>query len=124
MPTYEPHILEEFAHKLYKEAEDMVSQSAVVGVIAGLFVGALIGAGIGAAQAMVSHTDVGFGVFAGGAIGGFVFAVLGGVVGYAAGKDKAFELKLKAQQALCQLQIEKNTRPQTPTHGQQSAASH
>lgn len=38
-----------------------------------------------------------------------VTIVLGGVLGYASGQAKAFELRLQAQTALCQVSIERNT---------------
>jgi len=37
--------------------------------------------------------------------------LVGGIAGAAVGRRKAFQLKLLAQQALCQRQIEMNTRP-------------
>jgi hypothetical protein len=40
----------------------------------------------------------------------FVLGILGAVSGYSRGRDKAFHLKLEAQVALCQVQIEVNTR--------------
>lgn len=39
-----------------------------------------------------------------------IVTVLGAAAGFAAGKQKAFRLKLQAQQILCQRQIEINTR--------------
>ncbi|WP_146158676.1 hypothetical protein [Enhygromyxa salina] len=44
------------------------------------------------------------------AIGGGLFAVLGAAIGHARG----FELRLQAQIALCQIQIEINGRPHAP----------
>lgn len=37
-------------------------------------------------------------------------AVVAGLIGYAIGTEKAFQLKLQAQTALCQVKIEENTR--------------
>ncbi len=46
-------------------------------------------------------------------IGEIIGAILGGVIlgifGYSMGTQKAFQLKLQAQTAICQVQIEKNT---------------
>jgi hypothetical protein len=115
MATYEPQILEEFADRLYKQAAEMISQAVVGGILGGLIVGVLVGAGVGVALTALNHTPVASGdipsiVWSGGVVAGCLFAILGGVIGYFTGKEKAFELRLKAQQALCQLQIEKNTR--------------
>jgi hypothetical protein len=41
-----------------------------------------------------------------------IFCAIGISAGVDAGRRKAFELKLKAQQILCQVQIEQNTRHQ------------
>jgi hypothetical protein len=37
-------------------------------------------------------------------------AILVGIIGYIVGRARAFRLKLEAQLALCQVQIERNTR--------------
>jgi hypothetical protein len=121
MSSYEPQILEEFAEKLYKEAGEIISSYCVGSILGGGFLGLLIGAAAGFAQPFIasgtpaptagnplSFSDA---VPVDAAIAGIAFAALGGILGYYWGKEKAFELKLKAQQALCQLQIEKNTRP-------------
>lgn len=116
MPTiYEPDILEEFADRLYKQADKLVSHYIVSSAAAGFFLGAIAGVGIGFAKSFIDQSkivpaDVGdtavpFGVFF-----AFFVALLGGIVGYVSAKEKAFELRFKAQQTLCQLQIEKNTR--------------
>jgi hypothetical protein len=115
MANYEPQILEEFADRLYKQAAEIISQAVVGGIVGGLLVGALFGAGAGVGLLVLEQApgvsgDTPSMVLAGGAIGFCLLAVVGGVIGYFTGKEKSFELRLKAQQALCQLQIEKNTR--------------
>jgi len=40
-----------------------------------------------------------------------IVALVGAVLGYLVGNDRAFALRLMAQTALCQMQIERNTRP-------------
>jgi hypothetical protein len=52
-----------------------------------------------------------------------VAAILLGIVGYIVGRGKAFRLELEAQLALCQVQIEKNTRGGDRTHGGNSVPS-
>lgn len=41
----------------------------------------------------------------------FLFGFLFGAIGAAVGRARGFDLRLQAQLALCQLQIEVNTRP-------------
>jgi len=40
-----------------------------------------------------------------------VVALVGGALGAVVGNNRAFALRLMAQTALCQMQIERNTRP-------------
>lgn len=86
--VYNPDIIQEFADRLYAKANSVTRSYTALGVI-------LLG-------------------FAGLATGRLVFAavggLIGGAVGYAYGKEKAFAHKLQAQTALCQVQIEKNLR--------------
>ena len=91
---YDSHLIQEFANRLYFESDRVVMQSTVMaaflGVIAGLVIAAL------------THIQT----------TGFVSVctLLAGCMGYVRGREKAFILKLKAQQALCQMYTEKNTR--------------
>lgn len=115
MANYQPSILEEFADKLCREADELVSQYILGGVFAGVFVGVLGGFGVGLADSLTrKNTVIPDDAVVSGLVAGVVIAVVGalfgGVVGYYAAKEKALELRLKAQQTLCQLQIEKNTR--------------
>jgi len=115
MPDYEPQLIEEFANRLYKQAKDVISRAVVGGVVVRGFFGLLVGLGIGCAQVVLvgqkpadpesSQTILTFAV-----VVGVILALVGGISGYYSGKEKSFELRLKAQQALCQLHIEKNTR--------------
>ena len=43
-----------------------------------------------------------------------ICAFIGGMMGAALGRTKGFSLKLQAQTALCQVQIERNTRAESP----------
>ena len=85
---YDQKVIEEFAGRLYSRARSIIVTHTFLGVIIG---------------------------FGGGAfLGRLVFAVIGavilGIIGHSMGVEKAFKLKLQAQTALCQVQIEKNTR--------------
>ncbi|AOE50533.1 hypothetical protein [Kangiella sediminilitoris] len=85
---YDPTVIQEFADRLYVKANSIIRSYSILGVI-------LLGfAGLATREPIL------------GAVG----AVIGGVIGYAMGKEKAFAHKLQAQTALCQVQIEKNSK--------------
>lgn len=88
MATYDPKIIQEFAEGLYSRATTIVVVSvlffALVGGIAGYFL--IRGSGT------------------------VVLLAIGAAVGYYLGSQRAFLLKLQAQTALCQVEIERNTR--------------
>jgi hypothetical protein len=86
--SYDPNVIQEFADKLYSRADAIVVGWTAVGALGGFVVGSMMGGG-------------GMRLF---------LLFLGGAIGYAAGMQRAFLLKLQAQQALCQVQIERNTR--------------
>ena len=88
MASYDPVVIEKFARILYNRANGMIFQYAAVG---GLACG-VAGFFTGIPAIMICAV------------------LLGLVVGYWMGSARAFTLKLQAQTALCQLQIEKNTR--------------
>lgn len=91
--VYDPSIIQAFAEGLYARARSIAWTAALAGAALGLGAGAVVG----------SVTNLGV-VVAG------VACVSGGVFGYYIGRDRAFALRLQAQTALCQLQIEANTR--------------
>lgn len=91
MVSYDPQVIQKFAESLYSRAKTIVIFYAIVGVIAGFAGGASI-------------TKSGDNVFT------IALAALGLILGFMIGQQKAFALKLMAQEALCQVEIEKNTR--------------
>jgi uncharacterized membrane protein len=102
MPTeYDAKILQDYADDLYKQAHNIIVQTATkYGAI--MFLLSAVGAIFLAAQ------------FNAGGLGIvllIVLTLLGVAVGLSEGRSKAFKLKLEAQQLLCQRQIEINTRP-------------
>ena len=98
MALYESTVIHTFADRLYQQASRIVAQYVVMGL--------LIGGGIGLAFGLAARLNsTAMLVVAG------VGAVIASAIGYSIGDQKAFALKLMAQQALCQLQIEYNTRP-------------
>jgi hypothetical protein len=84
---YDATVIEEFSARLYSKAKSVVVSYTVLGMVIGLFCGA-IGKGMG----MI--------------VGSLVL----GAVGFTIGTERAFQYKLQAQTALCQVQIEQNTR--------------
>ena len=89
---YDADVIRTFAKQLYTQAGRVV---AVYTVLIGL-VG--MGGGVAAAQGE-------FGIAA------IIGLIIGGLLGYAMGTSRAFRLKLAAQTALAQVQIEENTKP-------------
>jgi len=94
MASFDPTVIQQFAEALYRRAGTIVVfyafLVAVLGGGLGLFLGQATGLGPGP--------------------GALAMLVLGALLGAALGREKAFALKLQAQTALCQVQIEKNTR--------------
>lgn len=101
---YDAAILQQFADDLYARARWIVFTTALVYIVV-----AFIGSGIlaGFLTSSMHAPDA----FAMGMVIGLT--LLFGAVGYNSGKTKAFQLKLQAQQTLCQRQIEINLRPTT-----------
>jgi len=99
--TYDPAVVQKFAGRLYSRATSIV----VTSTLGGLILGAIAGGGLvvaAAAYAPGSKPSPGI------AIG--IGALVAGLVGLVRGLERAFKLKLDAQMALCQVQIEANTR--------------
>src|SRR3989442_4976245 len=99
--TYDPSVVQKFASRLYGRATSVV----VTSTLGGLILGAIAGGGMVVAVkagAPASRLSPELAI----AIGALVF----GVFGLARGLERAFKLKLEAQIALCQVQIEANTR--------------
>lgn len=93
-PGYDPSVIADFAQRLYDRAETAVGLYTIGGAVIGLALGGALGIvwGINTIGAALIGT-----------------AVLG-YLGYMAGSGRAFRLKLEAQTALCQVEIERNTR--------------
>ncbi len=94
MVEYDPKLIYEFADRLYKKAKYIIATYVIVGFLSGLLIGGVIG------YSVIKALE--FGIIFG--------PILGVAIGYEMGAEKVFELKLKAQTALCQLKIEENIR--------------
>jgi uncharacterized membrane protein YeaQ/YmgE (transglycosylase-associated protein family) len=92
--SYNEKIIESFADKLYQMADRIVLTYVVIGLLVGGILGAI-------ASELSSNS-----------IMTLLLAVIGAGIGYAIASPKAFLLRLQAQISLCQVQIERNTRPQ------------
>ena len=91
---YDYQLIQKFADRLYAEADGVVIHSTVVATMVGIIAGYVIAA--------VTHVQtIGFVL---------VCAVVAGGMGYVRGREKAFTLKMQAQQALCLMYTERNTR--------------
>jgi uncharacterized membrane protein len=93
MVSYDALIIVTFAERLYKQADSIAVTFAIVGALAGAAIGAAVATNLGGS----------------GLVGLAIGAVVIGAVALNIGEQKAFSLKLQAQIALCQVQIEANT---------------
>lgn len=92
---YDPAIIQAHAQRLYLTAKTIVATYAILGVLSGASLGY-----IGAVAAGIKDE----------APAVMVAAALMGTIAFMVGRWKSFALRLEAQLALCQLQIETNTR--------------
>ncbi len=98
---YDPKVIQEFAEKLYKEADSVVMAAAIRWGLIFCLIGGVLG------LFLAKETSTGI-------IGAVLGAVAGGFLGSATAGTQAFLLRLQAQQALCQVKIEQNTRRGEP----------
>jgi hypothetical protein len=91
---YDSQLIQTFADRLYAESDRSVMQSTVVATMVGVIAGYVI-------AAVTRVPTVGFVL---------VCAVVAGGMGYVRGREKAFTLRWQAQQALCLMHTERNTR--------------
>ena len=90
---YDPNIIVTFAERLYQQARTIVVKCALLGGLVGV-----------AAGGTILFTDNNGTPLA------LALVVVCTLVGAAIGQARGFTLRLQAQTALCQLQIEVNTR--------------
>jgi uncharacterized protein YcfJ len=87
---YNPELIQKLADKLYSQAN--------TSIVLGTFIGLIAGGGFG------------FSASEGSGAAAIVGVLIGGSIGYLIGQSRAFSLRVQAQMALCQRQIELNTR--------------
>jgi hypothetical protein len=95
MVQYDPSIIQQMADALYTQAKGIEARYALLGL--------LLGGCSGYAGAAAADFGVPLILLIGG-------AVTGALLGFGIARPKAFLLRLQAQQALCQVKIEENTR--------------
>ena len=95
--TYDPKVIQNFADLLYAQANTIIALCTLVALSLGSAGGYMLPL---KGDIQLVATGVG--------------AVLFGVVGYILGQGIAFRFKLQAQIALCQVQIEQNSRGKLP----------
>ena len=100
---YDPSVLRQYADDLYMQAKWIIFGTALRYFLVALLLSIACLAALFYAQPAANEAALWI-------MG--IFSVIGIAAGVDAGKKKAFELKLKAQQILCQVQIEENTRSQ------------
>jgi NhaP-type Na+/H+ or K+/H+ antiporter len=102
--TYDADVIQEYAERLYDRADLVVYRETFIGLAIGCVVGFVVGLLLpltGLTNTLPDQIQLVVAVAGG---------ILGTLVGWAIGNDKAFALRLQAQLALCQAQIERNTR--------------
>ena len=99
MAQYNPEIIRTFADRLYARAALSAVVSTLLGVLIGMVAAPFILQSLPTALAIRCPE--------------WAVMVVLGLVGFGQGLERGFLLKLQAQVALCQLQIEKNTRGET-----------
>jgi hypothetical protein len=95
MVKYDAGIIQKFAAKLYSQANTIILAYTTLGALVGLSAGAYVGMHMNPEGRMIAWG---------------IATVVGALMGFAIGSQRAFWYKLQAQLALCQMMIEKNTR--------------
>ncbi len=108
MAAYDERVIRKFANRLYAKAARVVFVYIFFGILAGLAAGWVLGVTEPVAMMLwgTGYDPQKLAMLAG--------TVIFGLAGLALGLRRSFFLKLQAQLALCQMQIERNTRPAAP----------
>jgi hypothetical protein len=109
MVAYDPDVILRFVNRLYRRARTVVITSTIGGVLSGGIIGFFVvlffDQRTPRLPSRFSLDELGTELIA-----CLIGAVLCGLVGFLAGRERAFLLRLQAQTALCQAKIEENTR--------------
>ena len=102
MTKYDPATIQGFADRLYSRTISTMVINTVLGALVGMAVDPFIHQALPAA---ISDHLPSWGI-----------AALLAVFGFLQGWERSYVLKIQAQTALCQMQIEQNTRNSNPTN--------
>jgi hypothetical protein len=106
LTTYDALVLKSYADKLYQQAR-MITLTTALRYLAGMFVFSFVPVWFLHATNTALQNDQAYS----GGIGLSVFLMIAAtMIGIERGMARAFQLKLEAQQVLCQVAIEQNTR--------------
>jgi hypothetical protein len=94
MPGYDPNVQQDLVDLLILRAKRIVPLFTAMAAIVGSGVGIAVARNLGKTETMSI----------------VVWACVFGIFGFVAGKERAFSLRMKAQELLCQRKIEENTR--------------
>jgi hypothetical protein len=101
---YDAGVLQQFADDLYARARRIVFTTALVYTFVGFVGSAILISFLKLSARTADSNAAGWILF---------FTLVSCAIGVSSGRAKAFQLKLQAQQTLCQRQIEINLRPAT-----------
>ncbi len=101
MTEYDPGTIRKYADQLYARANWIVAEYVIAGTVLG-FLGGGVWGFIIASEPSKPPTATLAAVVAGALLGGLFYSI---------GRSKALQLKAQAQQMLCWVRIENNTRP-------------
>ncbi len=96
MVEYDASVITQYVTRLKFKANWAILSHSIVGFIIGLLVGVLF-----ARNLSVALSDLTLIV---------IFMTIGILIGYLRGREAAFKIQIQAQQILCQVAIEQNTR--------------
>ena len=95
MVQYDEKVIQDYVEVLYKQARAVTSSHFFIGLLAGLIAFAQISTIlIGGFDLLITSIGV----------------LVGAFLGLGSGRSKAFQLRMQAQMALCQVRIQQNTR--------------
>jgi hypothetical protein len=105
LTTYDPLVLRSYADKLYQEAR-WVTLTTALRYLAGMFLFSFVPVWVLHTSHTAFQNDEAYSIGIGASV---VLMIAATMVGVERGMSRAFQLKLEAQQTLCQVAIEQNT---------------
>jgi len=109
LTAYDPLLLKSYADRLYQQAR-MIAVTTAVRYLAGMFLCSLVPVWFLHATNTALQNDQAYSIGIGASL---VLMIVATMVGVERGMNRAFQLKLEAQQILCLVSIEQNTRQES-----------